>query len=401
VDEKRPNLIERMNEAQQHVTAMFVHQCAFGEQTKRLPATMAACGQFVGAEAIPQRGLHGISAALRVLGPCSSKECKEIVAKIVSYCEALFGVNTGVQLDESLAVAEVDKNNVIKLGELLYGLSFVTTAQAEQDRLIRHIAKLLNDSFIGGKGWGYFLNDAQVELLPTAYALRGLAENGFDVTAARKFLLESLAAPSQSATSPADLTTAVACTYCLTFYRNSSVEQDPLLRKAFLDVWSSLEPILEEDIEQNLEYWGDGTYYVRIPWQLYLLALASEYSRWRFAGFRAQQCLNRVVDALRRDSFKYAYSGTYLSSRTNSVAFEVLVAIRERVRYLLWIRIANVIDSARVFAGSRLVRRIAATLALGIILYSSWQWMQSVKLSELAPHFISGVIILLLAWGRR
>jgi hypothetical protein len=399
MNEKRPNLIERINEAQQRVTAMFVRQCSYGEQTKRLPDGLAACGQFVDAVEVPQRGLHGISAAFRVLGPCPSEECRKVIAEIVSYCEVLFGLSTNVQLETGLP--EVDKKNVIKLGELLYGLSFVTTAQAEQDRLVRHIKKLLDDSLIEGKGWGYFLGDKQVDLLPTAYAVRGLAQNGFDISTARRFLLESLAAREQSQTSPADLTTAVACTYCLTFHPNSSVEQDPILKKTFLDVWSSLEPLLEEDIEQNLEYWGEGTYYVRIPWQLYLLALASEYSQWRFAGFRSQQCLNRVVDALRRDSFRYPYSGTRLSSRTNSVAYEVLAAIRERVRYLLWIKIANFVDSFRVYAGSRLVRRLAAVLAIGAIVYSSWQWMQSAKLSELAPHFVSAVIILLLAWGRK
>src|SRR5690242_1783092 len=77
VNEKKSNLIERINVAQQRVTTMFVRQCGYGEQTKRLPNGLAACGQFVGAEAIPQRGLHGISAALRVLGPCPSEECRE------------------------------------------------------------------------------------------------------------------------------------------------------------------------------------------------------------------------------------------------------------------------------------------------------------------------------------
>jgi HD superfamily phosphohydrolase len=46
---------------------------------------------------------------------------------------------------------------------------------------------------------------------------------------------------------PADLTTSVACTYCLTFCGDATSPQDPILKETFLAVWSSLEPLLEED----------------------------------------------------------------------------------------------------------------------------------------------------------
>src|SRR5215472_5153882 len=124
-----PNLVDRINDAQQRITSVFLRQCTSGAQTKRLPPEFAACGQFIGgdAEAIPQYGLHGISAALRVLGPCQSDECRSIVLRLVSYCEASFGVNSGSQLSADLDLRDPDKQNVIKLGELLHGLSVVTT----------------------------------------------------------------------------------------------------------------------------------------------------------------------------------------------------------------------------------------------------------------------------------
>jgi len=404
VNKRNPSLIGRINEAQQRVIELFLRQCKYGEQTKRLPEGFAACGQFVGgqAEAIPQFGLHGLSAAVRVLGPCQSEDCRATVPQIVSYCEACFEANPKVHLETNLHVRQDDKRNVIKLGELLFGLWFITTAQAERDQLIGHIATLLQDSLIDGRGWGYFLGDKVAELLPTAYAVRGLAQNGYDTDAPRRFLLENLTARKHSAnSSTADLTTAVACTYCLSFCPSAPGVPDSVLKETFLSVWPPLEPLLAEDIEQNLEYWGELTYYVRIPWQLYLLALASEYSSWRFAGFRAQRCLNRVVDALRLGSFKYPYSGTYLSSRTHSIAYEVLAEIKERTRHLLWLRVAYFIDSIRVFIGSRAVRRLATILALLAISYAVWLWAETGKVSDLAPNFVSGIVILLLAWGRR
>lgn len=404
MDDKNASLSNRINEAQQHIVSIFLQQCTYGKQTKDLPSEFAACGQFVAGSAkdIPQRGLHGVAAALRVLGPCPSPECRAIVSRIVSYCEGCFGVNPALKLDPDFQVTDPDKKNVIKLGELLYGLSFVTTAQAPARQLAEHIAGLLMHSQIDGKGWGYFLGEQKVDLLPTAYAVRGLGHNGFDVAAPRKFLLDSLAAPRHSKISPADLTTIVACTYCLTFWRNQpDSTQDSTLEKAFLDVWASLEPLMEEDIEQNLEYWGTTTYYVRIPWQLYLLALAAEYNQWRFAGFRSQRCLNRAINAIRTDSFRYPYSGTQLSSRTNSIAYEVLTAIRERIRHQTWLSVANSIDSFRVFAGSRIVRRSAAVFAAVAIGWSAWQWLNQGHISDLAPHFISPLLLLLLASGRR
>src|SRR5438128_570593 len=100
---------------------MFLHQCAYGAQTKRLRNEYAACGQFIGgnAEAIEQHGLHGISAALRVLGPCPSDECRSIVRRLVSYCEAAFKVDDNLHLASDMDLRGDDKQNVIKIGELL------------------------------------------------------------------------------------------------------------------------------------------------------------------------------------------------------------------------------------------------------------------------------------------
>jgi len=406
VNEENPNLIDQIDRALQRVTDTFLRQCTYGAQTTSLAAEFAACGQFIGddAEMIEQHGLHGISAALRVLGPCQSEDCRSLIYRIVSYCEANFGVHPTLpkasRLDDSS-----DTENVIKLGELLYALSFVTTAQAERDRLVKHVSKKLMDSLTGGNGWGYFLGDIEPQLLPTAYAARGLAEHGYDITAPAKFILDGLAAKENSSNSEAaDLTTAVACTYCLTFCRSMS-SQSAALRMAFLAAWRSLEPLLAEDIEQNLEYWrgksGKGTYYVRVPWQLYLLALASEHSLWRFGGFRAQRRFRSVITALRSGSFRYPYSGKYVSSRTYAIAYDTLTAIRSRIRRLARLHVINAIDRVRVFIGSRFVRVVATVLVVVISLSSFRQWLHNGKFSDLAPELIASLIALIFAWARR
>jgi hypothetical protein len=396
------SLSEQIDEALQAITTAFLRQCTYGAQTKVLAASeFAACGQFLGqdAEAIEQHGLHGISAALRVLGPCQSEECRSVVHRIVSYCEANFGIHPSLPKRSHLDERE-DSENVIKLGELLYGLSFVSTAQAERDRLVKHVSAKLTQALVGGNGWGYFLGDAETQLLPTAYAVRGLDATGYDIAAPLSFLLGKLTS-KEAPTEAADLTTNVACTYCLTFSRIPS-SQTAALRRKFLSAWRPLESLLDADIEQNLEYWrGKRTLYVRIPWQLYLLALASEYSVWRFGGFRSQNRLRNIIQALQGGVFKYPYSGKYLSSRTHSIAYDALSVVRTRIRRSGWLLVVNLIDRVRVLAGSRSVRLLSTLLALIIIGWSVVTWWKTGKLSDLAPELLASFVALILAWARR
>jgi len=412
VADSKHNLVDQIDVAQQRITDVFLRQCMYGAQTSALPGEFAACGQFIGddAETISQYGLHGISAALRVLGPCQSSECRSIVHKMVSYCEASLGVASGQSLDTKLAVGDTD--NVIKLGELLYGLYFVTVAQAERDRLVNSVADRLMKSLINNRGWGYFIGEESPELLPSAYAVRGLAQHGYDVSGPRKFVLDSLVAKNRTTgTSPADLTTAIACAYCLTFCKREGTAQDPVLRSAFMSAWPSFEPLFGEDIEQNLEYWREKTTdpmrdrkteYVRIPFQLYLMALAAEYSRWRrFAGFRAQRRLKSTLDALRNASFKYRYSGRCLSSRTNGIAYDALAYIREHVRHFTTLRLAYTVDRVRVAVGSVPFRIIAAAGVLVFSCLSVRAWLAAGgKLADLAPELLVSLIALVLAWAK-
>lgn len=397
-----PNLIEQIGDALQRTEDLFQQQCIYGEQTKALPDGFASCGQFIGDDAskIGQRGIHGIAAALRVLGPSTTAKSIAIVAKLVAYCKASFGDDPSSLPGQRLDADDMD--NVIKLGELLYGLSFLSAAHADR-HLVHNIADRLQKSLVDGKGWGYFVGDKEPELLPTAYAIRGLESGGFDQTAPRKFVIDTLARRVRSSEdSAADVTTAVACAYCLTF--SEAGKQDTVLKATFDFAWRCLEPLLAEDIEQNLEYSGcSKTYYVRVPWQLYLMALAAEYSSYRFATFRCQSKLRGVINAVHSASFKYPYSGSHLSSRTNAIAYDVLGAIRDRARWLVLLHIAYAADCFRVFVGSRRVRVGAFLLALGIIFYSSWQWYAtgSASASDLAPSILASLMAAVLAWGRR
>jgi hypothetical protein len=396
------NLIAQIDRATRRIADVFAQQCEHGAQTRTLPADMAACGQFIGDDAlrIEQHGLHGIAAALRVLGAQSTDESRQLVGRLVAYTEACFGIPPTVKPPSDRRLSDTD--NVIKIGELLYGLSFVSAAHADRNRLTRHLAEQLQRSLIDGRGWGYFIGDADVQLLPTAYALRGLAQHNYDVSSPKKFVLDSLQERQRtSGSTPADLTTTVACAYCLTFSSAAHLNED-IISRTFHSAWRALEPLFDEDVEQNLEYWrGRETHYVRVPWQLYLLALASEHSFLRFASFRAQRRLHAILNALQEARFRYPHSGRYMSSRTHAIAFDVLKAIRERAKRMTMLRLAYGVDRIRVLAGAKAVRYVAAAVALGLMVYSTYQWMQTGRVSELAPNFLASLLALILASARR
>ena len=132
---KTPNIVGDIDRSVQGIVELFTQQCEHGAQTESFPPEMATCGQFIGDEArnIAQYGLHGIAAALRVLGTQSSEECRLLVTRLVTYCEVLFQIHPSLTLAPEQRVGDTD--NVIKLGELLYGLSFVSAVHAEQNKL--------------------------------------------------------------------------------------------------------------------------------------------------------------------------------------------------------------------------------------------------------------------------
>ena len=71
---------------------------------------------------------------------------------------------------------------------------------------------------------------------------------------------------------------------------------------------------------------GGRTFYVRVPWQLYLLAalVARHGSMWQFGSSRSQSFLDKLLSKIEGDGLRYEPSGRYLSSRTNGIAYDVL-----------------------------------------------------------------------------
>lgn len=362
---------------------------------------------------VQQRGLHGSAAALRVLADSEVNNAGTLVKGLVTYLDG--------KIPERLSPGEIspadektirDAANVIKIAEVLYALAFVRASQTDGRNLITRLATRLQNAIRDGNGWAYFTDvEAPPELLPTAYAIRALNSHGYTVSQQASWLHDSLRregqAPPDPRTASADITTRIACLFALSFPRkptdNGAVFED--LAALLNPIWKAMEPSLAEPIEQNVEYVGhERTFYVRVPWQLYLLALSAKHSYFlKFSSYRTQQLLDNLLRAIDQKQMRYPQSGRLLSSRTYGIAYDVL-SIVERENYSrrsYWP--AYAIDRTRIIFGSKLVRALASIIAGILITFVLYRFVTNPHrdIADIAPDIIAALLVWLLSAGRR
>lgn len=393
---------EEIQQARRSIERLFADQCEQGEQTRKLgnPA-QAACGQFLGPEAlqIPQQGLYGTAAAIRVLSKSDNPGDQALVNRLVGFIQDRLGLGTPsvlIPLDE-------DADNVIKLSEVLYALSFVPAATSQTEAAKRAIGEQLMGGIITGRGWSFYLapgTSQDVDPIPTAYAIRALSSCGYDVPGPRRYLSEMINnLTTREVRANSDIAVGVLCLFVLTFSRRESdTISDKELRSAFKRIWYRLERLMEYDIEQNVEYPGIGAsahnQYVRIPWQLYLLALAAALAEYRtFNSVTAQRKMESILKEVSNSGFLYPHSGKHLSSRTNAILFDVLEIIEQEMKSSLAYDIALRLDQLRRALGSRIVRGLLGAIALTVIILSIATAVAdpAFGLDQLAPEFLGAL----------
>jgi hypothetical protein len=302
--------------------------------------------------------------------------------------------------------------NVIKLSELLYGLTFVPGPICNTEALKKDLAKRLNGGQITDQGWGYFLDsqNGEPELLPTAHAVRALAKYGYDVQRPVDHLVSVLTTPS--AVSPkstrVDISVSVFVLYVLAFAKPEvDLVRKDRIREIFWSIWKPLESLVDfDDLEQNVEYTRNGEhYYVRVPWQIYLIALACRLAPWRaFASHGAQSRLESIIRAVNtKEGFLYPHSGERMSSRTNAILYDsISVVAQELPRAPLWfLGIARTSDRVRKALNSPKVKGTLAAGLLFLMVVSIYTWhQQGGSFKDVAPNFVAYFILLLFTAGK-
>lgn len=320
------------------VENLFTNHALAGPATVlgELEPSVAAAGQHLGGHS-PQRGLHGTAAAIRVLAESASDASQERVRSLVQYATTMREVEASLGEDRGLPPGRVAmaEENVIKKAELLYALGFVPPATARREDLVIRTASELRAGRLPQGGWGYLTDSSTTGTplpLPTAHAVVGLSKHRFDVRIEldwlRSYLRVSGAPDPKSAS---DVSVRVFVLYVLCFVDEDWERHKKELNKWFEELWSALSPLLSWDLEANIEYEFHGSVeYVRVPWQLHLIACAARLRPYkRFAGVACQKRLKSILDQIDGGGgVIYPHSGEVASTRTNAIVYEMLGRIR-------------------------------------------------------------------------
>lgn len=363
----------------------------------------AAVGQHLYATSA-QRGLHGTAAVMRVLAQSTLDQEKAFFSSLLRYCEHRRAIEAqipdGAEEDDLVK----DEHNVIKIAEVLYSLAGASTvAGAEQ------FAIAMSNRLISGKNdtssWSYLLNGppSVSALLPTSWAVLALAGHGYDVSAELDFMESQLGVANQD---KHDITVRVFALYVLMRVRGARARQR--LRSWFNEYWEKLSPLLFQDLEANIEYLSAGrprVSYVRVPWQLYLIACAAQLAPYRcFASPRAQGRLEHVVyQVMENGGLVYPHSGSIPSTRTNSILFEALGDIQRQLE-IRKLPLAPFHAFGR-FLGlgrNRVVRWGGRLIAAVIIIATLIAWTKSSEMSwvQIAPNLVTSLLIFLFTLRR-
>jgi hypothetical protein len=400
-----------LQNAQQQIAALIASTVESGKQSESLAPAAAACGQFLVKDRL-QRGLHGTAAALRVLGTRNDPASTALTARLVEYLEKRNALETSggePASPELIRRLQRDDQNVIKVSEVLYGLNQITAPTPKARELVDALRTRLSGGTASGvtdghEGWNYYLDAGGDSTfapapLPTAYAVQALAASGWDVSGPIRYLQHIIAAPPNESI---ELFEQVLCLYVLTFLPSDTTGApvEGTLREALGRLWTPLEPLLRYDLEANVEYRdGDNVQYIRVPWQLYLLACSARLGELKFfATSVAQRRLEAVVTSVvNKGGYRYPHSGGLVASRTNAIVFELLARIRSARPLRGWMRwLARpylLLDGAR---STSWFAPIVALGAAGILVWSVAVWLTSDTFTtgDLAPNVVASFLIL-------
>lgn len=403
---------ERISLAQESLINLIAYQTRHGEQTlivKKINQDYFSLGQFLNSTGRNQRGVHGSATGLRVLSESSGNN--DLINGLTRYLEDRPENEMKIENEgESISKDKLlrDGNNVIKLAEILYAIHFVKPGISATETLSKKIVEQIKRGMITETdeiGWGFYTDSSPmtIELLPSAYAILALGKYGDDITNAKKTLLKKV--DKKKIEDPSSFAEAVFCLYALINVSDELSREEVIKYESLLKgIWNSPFCSLENDFEQNLEYWHNTQHdYVRIPWQMYLLAILSKLSRIKFYTLNCQRRVNSLVEGAINGGFKYHYSGPNLSTRTNAILYDTISVVKHNLDRNFLHSCLVFIDGIRQFFGSKTIKIIGAIFGVLLIIYAIYTWAidSETKWSDIAPELISSILLTAIAVGRK
>ncbi len=390
--------IERISTAKEVISITVLNQVQDGAQSKELTNALA-CGQFLKVPTTIQRGLHGTAAAIRVLAGFDSTYNDQL-RKLLAYLENIEAFEIEGEMFNGLSR---DLNNIIKNSEILYALSYIHSGTASTEKLKESISTKLFMSKNDDGGWSYFTDveeDSDMYFTSSVYlALRSHHYNSLQNT--KEFLIEKLK-KYKTENIPDPTTFSKLCFIVYTFVKLNEHKRNKETKKLLIDVfnklWDSEFCVINSDFEQNIEYPGrQKHYYVRIPWQLYLLAVASSLVPRYFAQKKSISRFNSIINSIIDDNgFIYKQSGKNISSRTYAILFETLSVIEGTFKLNLKFYLLNIFDWILNFFNNKIFKNIVSIIGfilIIIVIYISIK-NDTMNIQNIAPSIIASLLII-------
>lgn len=392
-------LRKRIDDARNKIAHLFLDQCKVGQQSKDIGPNVYACGQFLNALNKSQRGMHGTVAALNTIADHNPSQSLDVIKGLTCYL-----VNKN-NLNISREKIEQDYKNIIKISECIIALSKLDSSVA-QGTLKCELEKCLQEAMITEKGWGFFVGDKEIEPLPTAFAMIALscAKSKEYSNRALSYLKGYITSKylkhnNYSKNTFIDISIDSFCLYAITFREgfNNIPEPKGELGKVFKKIWRLQNQYILNGMEQNIEYYyhDEKTCYVRVPFDLYMIALSSHYEFDSvFSSHAIQKRLNDILNQVLNGGFHYPYAGKNVSSRTNAILFEALSIIKHNMENKTLGTLQSIKDWIRLKWRSKFTTFILVTVMILFIIRMCWSYFtnDSGRLHDIGTELLGSLL---------
>jgi hypothetical protein len=323
-----------LNKAMSRIEEQFRDLLDNGAQAEGVPPGFYAAGQHLNPYSLNQRGFYGTSAALLTISRSRPSPNRiGMIEGLIKYINDRPDIEQGLQKteeDRAMLPARLilDWKSAFKCADLAYALAAAPPAVAGREMLLRGVLQRLDYGRRKAGGWAVDLDpNRDRDPLATASVIRGLHAAGMNVGPSDIDLVRSDALTVGSA-SPY-----VRCLCLLVLLEVSG--PDDSTAKVWKDLLDTLKSELHDRTEANYEFTiGNRQYYVRVPWQLYLIAGASICRPMSliFTSDIRRALLGCVKAVDSSEGYVYTAFGHMKSTRTYSILMDTLWRVDKQLQ---------------------------------------------------------------------
>jgi hypothetical protein len=392
-----------LNWAMNRIEEQFRDLLENGTQAVGIPQGFYAAGQHLNPYSLNQRGFYGTAAALLAMSRSRPSPNRiGIIEGLIKY------INDRPALEQGLADTEEDRamlparlildwKMAFKCADLLYALAATPPAVAGRETLLQDVLGRLHSGHRKAGGWAVDLDPGRDrDPLATACVIRSLHAAGVNVEPSDLDLVRGDAMTVGSA-SPY-----VRCLCLLVLLEVGG--GDDSTTKIWNDLLDTLRSELHDRTEANYEFTiGNRQYYVRVPWQLYLIASASicKPTSLIFTSDVRRALLDCVQAIDSPEGYVYTAFGHMKSTRTYSILMDTLWRVSKQLQTSKTLaRISLVANWAIRIIYSRISAWTAlfAALALAVVGLYAWLSESSSRLNAVGPELAAAVLLGLISF---